>query len=258
MESDLRKMASYAMRWQQNERDAHWPALGHAEPQGVEPPADTVTFAGLIHNEGVRHSDCLQMEIHRLRALTRDLEHARNCALQHQACAVKDATRCREALSSLVTRLDGVTLRASVQERTFEKQAEEIALLREQLAAADEEIAELKKTPANSSRFDGGLARKNRQLGAQLAEVTKSLENATRRAIAAEGTVQHQKNGIDALNADFCALELKYVALKQDARKPVMPPLPLMPPPPHDDDVFKVGSPEEDGWERVKLPFSEA
>lgn len=198
-------MASHAVHW--NQRDAHWPALGH-EALPAEPPANAVTFAGMVHSEGVRRNGCLQMEILRLRA------------------------QCNRAVA-----------RADMYESNYDKVVEELAAL--------------KKKPENHSRFDGGLARSNRDLSLQLEEMLKSLEGATRRALVAEEMVQHQKNGIDALNADFCALELKYVSLKNEVRKPVMPPLP--PPPPHDEHaVVEVGSPEEEGWERVGVPLSEA
>ena len=235
-------MNSNAACWPQHHRDAQWPTLGHKQHRVVEPPANTVTFAGLVHAEGTRGNDCLHMEIHRLRALTRDLENARSAAVEQQAYTAEQRNR--------------AVARATWYISNYDKVAEEVARAREQIAALEKEAAGLKNNTPSNSGFDGGLARKNRELGMHLAAAMKNLEHTSRRALLAEEMVQHQKNGIDALNADFCALELKYVALKKRACQPVMPPLP--PPPLPRDDGNAVATLDDDGWERVKPPSSES
>lgn len=229
-----------------HERDMHWPPLGKDIPTYTKTPTEPVTFAGMMYEEGTQRLHRLEKEILRLNAVNNDLKWGKA-----HAWTASDNWR-RSAMEAARQR-DQAVARANTYAANYDKLAEELSMTRDQLSASDAEIEALKK-PGSSSRSDGHLARKNRELGAQLAEAIKNLEAATRRALVAEDMVQRQKNGIDALNADFCNLELKYVNLKNAQRATVMP---SAPPPPHGD--LKLDSPEdEEGWERVKIPFSDA
>lgn len=136
---------------------------------------------------------------------------------------------------------------------------EEVKRLRSLTSLLTREKADLQQAIWNGQVAARASAEYVNQLGQQfersyahtrfLEEACKNknieIERLVKERLAAEEMVEHQRNGIDALNADFCALELKYVGLKRALHSPV--PTPIAPP-----------SPDDDGWEKVKLSYSEA
>lgn len=190
------------------------------------------TFAMMIHQENARHNDDMLEEVKRLHSLTSLL------------------TREKTELQQVVWNADAAA-RAS---------ADYVKQLLQQTEHAHARTRFLEEVCKNKNIEIGRLAKRRSEedRATRMAELLAKNSELVCRADAAEEMVERQRNDIHYLNADVYALETKYTSLKQAVANQTSLPFPIPHSPLHEEETLHVWLPDDNGWEKVKMPFSDS